>query len=156
MLSDALNGEFWIFSQKLIKNILLVVSGVSEFRFGTKWKVLKNWVEFCSLRDLIHHSSAIILNFGEIILKAFEHINLLIMPSETQEVCFVTPLSPVQEHILALLGLPTSLYTSLELGDECHRLNQKNEFAGQVSNLPGPSLANCTTRDRNDDQLQLG
>jgi transposase len=52
----------------------------------------------------------------ERMLKAFEHINLLLMPSETPEVCFVTPLSPVQERILALLGLPTSLYTSLQLG----------------------------------------
>jgi transposase len=92
----------------------------------------------------------------ERMLKAFEHINLLIMPSETQEVCFVTPLSPVQKHILALLGLPAALYTSLELGDDSHRLSQENEFGGQVSTLPGPSLANCTTRDRNDDQLQPG
>jgi hypothetical protein len=68
----------------------------------------------------------------------------------------VTPLSPAQEHILALLGLSTSLYTSLELDDDSHRLNQENGFGGQVSNLPGPSLANRTTRDRNDDQLQLG
>jgi len=52
----------------------------------------------------------------ERMLKAFEHINLLIMPSEAQAVCFVTPLSPVQERILALLGLPTSLYTALQLG----------------------------------------
>lgn len=44
----------------------------------------------------------------ERMLKAFEHINLLIMPSQTQEVCFVTQLSPVQERVLALLGLPTS------------------------------------------------
>lgn len=52
----------------------------------------------------------------ERMLKAFEHINLLIMPSQMQEVCFVTQLSPVQERILALLGLPTSLYTSLQVG----------------------------------------
>jgi transposase len=92
----------------------------------------------------------------ERMLKAFEHINLLIMPSETQENCFVTPLSPVQEHILALLGLPTSLYTSLQLGDDGHRLNQRNENGGQVSNLPNRTLANWATSDRNDDQLQLG
>ncbi len=96
----------------------------------------------------------------ERMLKALEHINLLIMPSEmrseTQEVCFVTPLSPVQEHILALLGLPTSLYTSLQLGDDGHRLSQRNENGGQVSNLPDRSLANWATSDRNDDQLQLG
>ncbi|MCP4614375.1 MAG: hypothetical protein GY845_37305, partial [Planctomycetes bacterium] len=55
----------------------------------------------------------------ERMLRAFEHLNLLLIPSEMssegQEVCFVTPLSPVQERILALLGLPTSLYTSLNL-----------------------------------------
>lgn len=53
----------------------------------------------------------------ERMLKAFEHINLLLMPAdtaaETPTVCFVTPLAPVQERILALLGLPTALYTSL-------------------------------------------
>ena len=53
----------------------------------------------------------------ERMLKAFEHINLLLIPSalsgSRQEACFVTPLSPVQERIVALLGLPTSLYTSL-------------------------------------------
>ena len=100
----------------------------------------------------------------ERMLKAFEHINLLIMPSErgaeTQKICFVTPLSPVQERILTLLGLPTSLYTSLQLGDDGHRLSQENEIRGQawpersrrVANLPAPSLANWT----DDDQLQLG
>ena len=56
----------------------------------------------------------------ERMLMAFQHINLLLIPpqmsSQPQEVCFVTPLSPLQERILALLGLPTSLYTSLQLG----------------------------------------
>jgi transposase len=96
----------------------------------------------------------------ERMLKAFEHINLLIMPSErrseTQELCFVTPLSPVQERILALLGLPTSLYTSLQLSDDAHRLSQRNEIGGQVTNLPDPTLANSAIRDRHDDQPQLG
>lgn len=71
----------------------------------------------------------------ERMLKAFEYINLLIMPSEklseTPEICFVTPLSPVQERILTLLGLPLSLYTALQLGDNGHRLSQRNEMAGQ-------------------------
>ena len=49
-------------------------------------------------------------------LKAFENTNLLLIPSETQESCFVTSLSSVQKRILALLGLPTSLYTSLQFG----------------------------------------
>jgi len=56
----------------------------------------------------------------ERMLMAFDQINLLLIPSEMssadQEVCFVTPLSPVQERILTLLGLPTTLYTSLQLG----------------------------------------
>jgi transposase len=56
----------------------------------------------------------------ERMLQAFEHINLLLLPSEMsgadQATCFVTPLSPVQERILALLGLPTSLYTALQVG----------------------------------------
>lgn len=55
----------------------------------------------------------------ERMLKAFEHINLLLIPSalsaQSQDVCLVTQLSPVQERILALLGLPTSLYTSLQV-----------------------------------------
>jgi transposase len=93
----------------------------------------------------------------ERMLKAFEQINLLIMPSEklseTQEVCFVTPLSPVQEHILALLGLPTSLYTCLQLGNDSHRLSQENEIGEQLAR---PTLANWATSDQNDDQLQLG
>jgi len=104
----------------------------------------------------------------ERMLGAFEHINLLLMPpereTETQELCFVTPLSPVQERILSLLGLPTSLYTSLQLGDDGHRLRQENEMGEQawpkrnrrVANLPDPTLANRTTNDHNDDQLLLG
>lgn len=56
----------------------------------------------------------------ERMLIAFENINLLLIPAEMspegKEVCFVTSLSPLQERILALFGLPTSLYTSLQLG----------------------------------------
>lgn len=55
----------------------------------------------------------------ERMLKACEPINLLLMPADplaqTPTVCFVPPLSSVQERILALLGLPTSLYTSLSV-----------------------------------------
>ncbi len=55
----------------------------------------------------------------ERMLKSFEHINLLLIPAEmssaSQEICFVTPLSPLQERIWALLGLPTSWYTSLQV-----------------------------------------
>lgn len=56
----------------------------------------------------------------ERMLLAFEHINLLLIPADLstdeQATCFVTPLSPVQERILMLLGLPTSLYTALQVG----------------------------------------
>lgn len=56
----------------------------------------------------------------ERMLSAFEHINLLLLPAQMSaagpDVCFVTQLSPLQERILALLGLPTALYTSLQLG----------------------------------------
>jgi transposase len=56
----------------------------------------------------------------ERMLQAFEHINLLLIPSdmssEGQAICFVTPLSPLQERTLTLLGLSTSLYTSLQVG----------------------------------------
>jgi transposase len=56
----------------------------------------------------------------ERMLQAFEHLNLLLIPSDMssqgQAACFVTPLSPLQERILMLLGLPTSLYTSLSVG----------------------------------------
>lgn len=65
----------------------------------------------------------------ERMLKAFEHIHLLLIPSEmsssVQANCFVTPLSPVQERILALLELPISLYTSLPVGIE----DQDRRFA---------------------------
>jgi hypothetical protein len=53
-------------------------------------------------------------------LQAFEHINLLLLPaggdSPASVTCFVTPLSPVQERILGLLGLATELYTALQIG----------------------------------------
>jgi transposase len=50
----------------------------------------------------------------ERMLKAFENINLLIIPSEPETGCYLTRLSPVQERILALLDLPSSLYTDLQ------------------------------------------
>lgn len=91
----------------------------------------------------------------ERMLKAFEHINLLIMPSEMQtetpEVYFVTPLSPVQEHILALLGLPTSLYTSLQLDADAQCLSRRNQFDRQADR----TLAKETVSDRNSHLSQL-
>ena len=52
----------------------------------------------------------------ERMLKAFENINLLIMPSEGKTGYYLTRLSSVQERILTLLGLPDSLYTDLQVG----------------------------------------
>lgn len=50
----------------------------------------------------------------ERMLAAFEGIDLLIMLSATRTQCFLTQLSDVQERILALLGLPDSLFTDLQ------------------------------------------
>lgn len=52
----------------------------------------------------------------ERMLKAFENINLLIMPSQEKAGYYLTRLSSVQERILTLLGLPNSLYTDLQAG----------------------------------------
>jgi len=51
----------------------------------------------------------------ERMLQAFDNIHLLIMRLGPQIRCQLTPLSPVQERILALLGLPSTLYTDLQL-----------------------------------------
>jgi transposase len=50
----------------------------------------------------------------ERMLAAFEGIDLFIMPSETHPKCFLSRLSDVQQRILALLGLPSSLFTDLQ------------------------------------------
>ncbi len=50
----------------------------------------------------------------ERMLKAFEGIHLLTIPTQTRPQCFMTRLSDVQERILALLGLPRSLFTDLQ------------------------------------------
>ena len=52
----------------------------------------------------------------ERMLKAFENINLLIIPSETKTGYYLTQLSSVQERILTLLSLSNSLYTDLPAG----------------------------------------
>ena len=52
----------------------------------------------------------------ERMVKAFENIHLLIIPAETKTSYYLTQLSSVQERILALLGLPNSLYTDLQVG----------------------------------------
>ncbi len=50
----------------------------------------------------------------ERMLAAFEGIDLFITPSETHPKCFLSRLSDVQQRILALLGLPSSLFTDLQ------------------------------------------
>ena len=47
----------------------------------------------------------------ERMLEVFDNINLSIVHLAEQTICQVTPLTPVQERILSLLGLPTTLYT---------------------------------------------
>ena len=51
----------------------------------------------------------------ERMLQAFDNIHLLILRLGSQVRYQLTPLSPLQERILALLGLPTTLYTDLQL-----------------------------------------
>ena len=51
----------------------------------------------------------------ERMLQAFDNIHLLIMRLGPQVRYQLTPLSAVQERILALLGLPPTLYTDLQL-----------------------------------------
>src|SRR5437764_10653156 len=53
---------------------------------------------------------------AERLLQAFVPITLTQMHLPEQVVRHVTPLTPVQQHILALLGLPSDLYTSLAQG----------------------------------------
>jgi len=49
----------------------------------------------------------------ERMLAAFDNINLLLVPVAGHFRCQVTPLTAVQQRILELLGLPTTLYTDL-------------------------------------------
>jgi transposase len=51
----------------------------------------------------------------ERMLQAFDNIHLLVMRLGPQVRYQLTPLSAVQERILALLGLPATLYTNLQL-----------------------------------------
>jgi len=48
----------------------------------------------------------------ERMLEVFDNINLSIVHLAEQTLCQVTPLTAVQERILSLLGLPTTLYTT--------------------------------------------
>jgi transposase len=48
----------------------------------------------------------------ERMLEVFDNINLSIVHLAEQTLCQVTPLTTVQQRILSLLGLPTTLYTN--------------------------------------------
>jgi transposase len=48
----------------------------------------------------------------ERMLEVFDNINLTLIHLADQTTCQATPLTPTQERILSLLGLPTTLYTS--------------------------------------------
>ena len=50
---------------------------------------------------------------AERLLQAFVPLTLTQVQLPEQVICHVTPLTPVQQQILALLGLPADLYTSL-------------------------------------------
>jgi len=45
----------------------------------------------------------------EAILKAFQNLNLVIVPQQT----FLTPLSELQLRLLELLGFPETIYTKM-------------------------------------------
>ena len=51
----------------------------------------------------------------ERMLQAFEHIDLLVIPSKTGTSTYLSQLTPVQARILDLLDLPHSLYTDLQI-----------------------------------------
>lgn len=48
----------------------------------------------------------------ERMLEVFDNINLSVIYLADQTLCQATPLTPTQERILSLLGLPTTLYTT--------------------------------------------
>ncbi|HAE82033.1 MAG TPA: hypothetical protein DCK85_01490 [Ktedonobacter sp.] len=52
---------------------------------------------------------------SEALLKAFKGLHLTALGQQAHTVYHVTPLSTLQEHILALLGFPAALYSTLAL-----------------------------------------
>jgi transposase len=52
---------------------------------------------------------------SEAVLKAFKGLHLTALRQQAQTVYHVTPLSTLQERILALLGFPSTLYSTLAL-----------------------------------------
>jgi len=52
---------------------------------------------------------------SEALLKAFQGVHLTALGQQAHTVSHVTPLSTLQEYILALLGFPSALYSTLAL-----------------------------------------
>ncbi len=50
---------------------------------------------------------------AELILEAFEHINLEVIEGTNRTLCVLSPLSIVQQRILSLLAIPPEAYTKL-------------------------------------------
>ena len=50
---------------------------------------------------------------AEMMLKAFEWINLTVIFIDDKKRCVLSPLSAVQERILSLLGFTTTIYLAL-------------------------------------------
>jgi len=50
---------------------------------------------------------------AERLLEAFKHITLTIVQLPDRQLCHLTPLSPLQQRILNLLGFPETIYTHL-------------------------------------------
>ena len=59
----------------------------------------------------------------ERLLEAFKEITLLILPHSEHNVRYLTPLTPLQQRILELVGVSTQVYT--RLCDDSHLLAQK-------------------------------
>ena len=60
---------------------------------------------------------------AERLLEAFKEITLLILPHSGHNVRYLTPLTPLQQRILELVGVSTQVYT--RLCDDSHLLAQK-------------------------------
>ena len=68
---------------------------------------------------------AILMPTAERLLEAFKDITLLLLPHLGQHLCYLTPLTGLQERILELLGASTEVYTRL--------LDDSNELALRMS-----------------------
>ena len=66
---------------------------------------------------------ATLMPTAERLLEAFKEITLLILPHSGHNVRYLTPLTPLQQRILELVGVSTELYTCL--CDDSHLLAQK-------------------------------